>query len=295
MPYLYRIKLIRWDNDGKEACRAYCLKHNILACGWPAKTECTSLQEYQAQVKNMFHKKDEPKTDDKPYDNQNSWTTAVKAIAEMQPGSLCWTQGKDGKYYLGKICDNNIYFKEPNYPQIGIYRKCQWQAFELDDVPGKVISCLIGGKTLQRIHEPDIARYSENLYNGTKQSKINFFPLLHWDDLEDLLGLYLQKEKGYFVFPSTNKSGTACYEYMLVNKNGKKAIIQCKTGHSKIDDPSSLIRDRQNMDIYITTETDDKITGKNVHFISKEQLKEFAERNPRILPDRIKKFLEYSK
>ena len=312
---LYRIKLIRWnwekedDPNTKDDYRDYCIKNNLLACGWPARVKCKTFNEYKDNVEKMFHNPKEFKKlsfleqekvkQEKPYDNHSSWATVCNAMnRDMKAGDLCWTQGKDGKYYLGKIKDKEIYFNCPNHPQIGIYKEVEeWKGFELDAIPGDVIRSLIGGKTLQQIKSVTIKRYSENLYNGKKQKNLERIEdLLHPDDLEDLLGLYLQKEKKYFVFPSTNKTGTACYEYMLVNKAGKKAIIQCKTGNSDIDDTQSLIKERKNITVYITTLAENKkYPGAIV--VPFKTLTEWAskEENMKVLPDRIKNYLEWSK
>ena len=310
MTTLYRIKLIRWNTDVKEECREYCLRKdvNILACGWPASQniERNNLEKYRQIVREMFHNpkeleklsliEQEERKKTQPYDNKSSWTTACNAIKEMKKGDLCWTQSKDGKYYLGEIQDEEIYFKDPKYPQIAMYKTCRWKSFELDAVPGRVITSLIGGRTLQRINDETILKYSKDLYEGKKQEQLELSKLLHPDDLEDLLGLYLQKEKGYFVFPSTNKTGTACYEYILVNKKGEKAIIQCKTGKAEIDDTQSLISNRDNITVYITT-----LAGKKEYpgaiVIPFKTLIEWAqkEENKKILPDRIRNYLDWSK
>jgi hypothetical protein len=71
----------------------------------------------------------------------------------------------------------------------------------------------------------------------------DLFSLLHADECEDLVGLYLQFEEGYCVVPSTCKRSTPYYEFVLKHRRtGKKAAVQVKAGTESlnIDDYTEL-------------------------------------------------------
>ncbi|MBQ4472221.1 MAG: hypothetical protein II942_03140 [Alphaproteobacteria bacterium] len=303
---IYRIQLFRWDIQKKEGVvykdkdqyRDYCLKKGILACGWPAKMEsCSSLKEYIDHVEHMFPD---------PYKNHKSWKTSINALEEMKKGDLCWTLGGGGKYYLGEIMDENPVIVDSTqseyiqYPEIGIFRRCNWKPYELNETPGKVVSSLIRGGTLHKIDDPDniVENYSRYLLDKKKNISLpSFIPLLHPDDLEDLLGLYLQKERGYYIFPSTNKHNTPLFEYVLVNKKGELAVIQCKIGGTEISDKNItiFIEKYSTYKVFIATVKDKDYCGKNIETIKMATLQEFATANRPILPKRIQNFLDLSK
>lgn len=173
-----------------------------------------------------------------------------------------------------------------------------WKKIEFNDVPGKVISSFVGiGTTLQRIRvDNNFKEYCKWLYEDkTYQLNKSFFDyraLLHSDDLEDLLGLYLQKELKYYIIPSTNKQGTKLIEYELVRDDGTKACVQCKIGNSKVDD--TIFQEFKDYDkIYITTMNDESYDrkGSNVQTIRLKTLEEWAMNNKEILPQRIQNYI----
>ena len=287
MTSVYRVKLFRWDFPEKETYRKDALANGVIGFGWVASQAqtCNCLAMYkenlEQQIKEGWIK------------DAGSWRHTLKFLQQMYPGDFVWTLGGDGQYYCGKIVDREIHFYWPGHPAVGMWKKCQWKKYTHDQVPGKVITSLIIGGTLQ--HVQDVTEYTAYLYDGTSfAQKPNFFSLLHPDDLEDLLGLYLQEQKGYYIFPSTNKTGTALFEYMLVQKTtGKKAVIQCKTGNSVVP-PGNIgifTTEYKDMDVYITTLRDDDYTGPNIHVIKKETLRTWALQHLPILPGRIKNFL----
>ena len=287
MTEVYRVKLFRWNFEQKNEYRNFALTHDIIGFGWAASNQqyCTSVEMYRANIEQQIKEgwvKDGA-----------SWRHTLAYLQQMRPGDFVWTLGGDGHYYCGKITDTEVHFSLPGFLSVGMWKKCQWKKYTHDQVPGKVITSLILGGTLQ--HVWDVTEYTAYLYDGTPfAKKPDFFALLHPDDLEDLLGLYLQQSAGYYVFPSTNKTGTALFEYMLVHKaTGKRAVIQCKTGQAAV--PPENIRtfttDYKDMDVYITTLRDDDYAGANIHVIKKETLKTWAQQHLPILPGRIKNFL----
>ena len=66
----------------------------------------------------------------------------------------------------------------------------------------------------------------------------DFWNLLQPDDVEDLLCMWLYKEKNYVVIPSTNKRRTKLYKCVLIDPNAEEyrpIYIQAKKGAVTID------------------------------------------------------------
>ena len=228
--------------------------------------------------------------------------------------------------------------KNLNPHAFGLWRHCEWNTeINFDDVPGNVVARFLG--TMCRVlstEKNSFYQYCNYLYNNKEdelpeeeKEKIDFWNLTHYDDLEDLVGLFLQKECDYFIFPSTNKQGTKDYEYKLVHKDSKKeAIIQCK--HTEdidiiifenykeetflliVNGKVNLGKDRKQIieedwKIWKTKEGEEKIAIKKYYYenkngkkfeyfkFDKDVLKEWAKENSIIMPQRIKNFLKISR
>lgn len=282
---VFRLKLFT-SNAGEQhkGDRNYCLDNNLAAIGWPIDKNTDSINDFINKAR-------------KQYKNQRGFNTASNTIIEMQVGDLCWVQVKGDDYRLGKIKSDILYHKDPNNPRIGLRRKCIWKKINFDYIPGKVISCFCGRTgTLQKIN--DISYDYCNWLYEDKQNNVkiqDIKSLLHYDDLEDLLGLYLQ-DKGYYILPSTNKQSTKLIEYELRDKKGNKACVQCKIGNSTVDD--ELFNDERFKDhtIFISTISDNNydIKGKNVKTIEIDELLSFAKTHFDILPERIKNYIKLS-
>lgn len=282
---IYRIKLFtqKSGEHSESKHREYCLENNLFAIGWPI-TDITEISEYE---KNCYTK----------YGSYHGFKVSYKNLRQIQLNDLVWTQQDGRTYLLGKI-KSDIYI-DNNQPDMGPVRSVeQWKKIEFDDVPGKIISSFVGiGTTLQRIRvDNNFKEYCKWLYEDkTYQLNKSFFDyraLLHSDDLEDLLGLYLQKELKYYIIPSTNKQGTKLIEYELVRDDGTKACVQCKIGNSKVDD--TIFQEFKDYNkIYITTMNDESYdrNGSNVQTIRLKTLEEWAMNNKEILPQRIQNYI----
>lgn len=357
MTNVYKIKLFRWaikdkDNPQKELgkkdkdeYRNFCLTQNIVAVGWPAKRDriYESAESYIQAVEGMFPE---------PYKSAKSWHTARNAFKDMvTQESFVWTWTDGNTYYLGKIkagekllwnsgehrktLENKLAEyrqnegNDPNHKidldEFGLWVPCQWKKIEqFDEVPGNVIARF--RQTICQVKHDD--GYSKFLYDpeSSQLSASDFWNWAHYDDLEDLVGLYLQKEEGYFMFPSTNKQSTKDYEFELVHHSGdKKAIIQCKhkgkidTNRLKqykkdiyllnvktpvvINEPKdwTIMIDGQKCIMGKTSKyKDEENIEHNIFVFDSKKLKEWAseknnKENRKILPVRIQKFLNFSK
>lgn len=278
----------------------YCFEKNRVAIGW-------GLQE------NMINGKETPEELVQMNINYNykyckeslsRFKTALKNIKDkMKKGDFIWTQNNDGRNFrLGKVTDDAPFIDKDNL-LIGLSRHCEWHTIDYNDVPGEIINSYQRRTiTLFMKHNlHDFEEYFNYLYSGdcSLNKRLNYKQLLHYDDLEDLLGIYLQKHKDfqYYLFPSSNKISTKLIEYELRReKNGKieKACVQCKTGDSIVDESFFKLNEFKDYRIYISTMKNDNYDkkGKNVKTIFTDELWEWAKNNKNLLPGRIQKYIE---
>jgi hypothetical protein len=259
---------------------------------------------------------------------------ASKLIDKMESGSLVWTHMKEagGKYCVGVVGEAHAIWREDlpqallqslkerdpkGYTDVTLVRECRWIDVGLSETPGSVVSAIHGrGATLSKVigdnhfgkdHELThktrraLAAYSLRLLNlKYDPSDLEFWTLAHPDDLEDLLALYLQVEKGLLVFPSTAKPSTSAIEYLLVDsKTGKQAAAQCKiTDELTAENVKNLSKEYD--ETYISQPSKEELEkelGKlpsNVVFISRDFLLGWAKLNMTILPGRIQHFIKMS-
>lgn len=310
---VYKLKLFTKRADADGQLKEYCLKKNIMAIGFYFD-DCTAVKTIQDYYNKAIKEY-------KKGSKKSSFETCFDYINNIKENDYIWTQKNGISYYLGKIpltstvrvnkttqetIDNNDY---KNLNWLGLIRECNWKKIAFDDVPGQVISGFVGTSiTLNKMNtNDDFNQYCAWLYNdqNTEESpQINDIKsLLHSDDLEDLLGLYLQKEKNYYIIPSTNKTSTKLIEYELRGKNDEKACVQCKIGKEVVND--NMIQEiRKNFDkgekdkynIYISTIANSQIKeNDNTKFISVETLIKFAKDNQTIIPTRIQNYLSFMK
>ena len=243
MQNFYGIKLLTkreyFENENGELyCQKYCFENNYISIGYQTDghPEIDTKENYE-----NFYK------------NDTKWQHLYKRFSEINKDSYIWVKKDARTYYLGKITDTVPSIPKDNWIQkIGLVRKCIWvKNIEFDEIPGCIINQFSGrNKTLWQIRKisDSIKKYCTWLYE-TKINDINqnivslnlkgcIKELIHYDDLEDLVGIYLQvhgyKDTGekYIIHPSTNKLSTKTIEYELRSYNGKKAGVQCKTGDS---------------------------------------------------------------
>ena len=296
----------------KDVYQEYCFKKHIYAIGWAVLTIPNTMKEYIEISKEHFRK-------DNGEEN-TGLNRAIKVITDIKKGDFVWTRcRKTGKYWLGKVAKDgkdissedfyHIYDDDKNRTVYCLSLPCEkeWKEYNMDQVPGIVI-CNFQRMTIKLCPQSQhVINYCESLYNETELPQQELPALkafLSPDDEEDLLGIFLQKEEHYWIYPSTNKSGTAAYEYMLAKKDEKeniqKAICQCKMGNDDIE--LKNFEKYKDFEIYcVTDEGEVKYKGNtyegdkpNVHVLSLMDLLIWAKKkeNIDILPNRIKRNLK---
>ena len=142
---------------------------------------------------------------------------------------------------------------------------------------------------------------TKKIYNKKSNNKLyetkkieDFLNFLLPEDIEEIVSLYLQLEKNYLIYTSTNKIDTAKYEFVMISRDGKeKCYTQVKTGNEKLDpkDYENLIENSNKVYLFTLGE----YIGKNINNIiclKKDEILDFILKNKEILPSRIKYWME---
>ncbi len=278
--------------------RQFCLKNGVVGVGWRISEDKINptFEEYYNIGKEWYG------------DSNSSWEVAINAISKrMKINDLIWTRDKQNNYYLGRIIGEWEYqcSKENLESDIINVRKCDWVKIgTVDSVPGKLVNSFIPPRTLQRIDDDLVEAYSKLIFNSEKKKEIyivneintdDIFSLLSSDDCEDLIAMFLQIQKNYFLIPSSCKKNMMNYEYELKHKfSGESAVCQVKNGSVDL-----YMSDYDNLksEVYLFT-TNGNYRGdkkKNIHFIDKSDVLKFIKNNKEILPNKIKFWIDKMK
>lgn len=270
--------------------RQFCLLNGIVGVGWriSEKTEkALEWTEYNKRASAMYGDK--------------SWKSALNAIKHrMQIDDLIWTRDRQNNYYLGRITSDWQYQSEIENLEADVVniRNCDWVKIgTVESVPGKLVNSFIPARTLQKVNDNAVKTYSKFTFNRLKKEETykldnlktdDIFSLLSSDDCEDLIAMYLQVEKDYYLIPSSCKSNMMGYEFELKHKtSGKSAVVQVKNGFVNLNADSY---DKLDCEVYLFTTKGCYVgTAKNnIHFIMRSDVEEFMERYDKILPHKIK-------
>lgn len=271
----------------------FCISQGILGVGWqvPARNPL-DWDTYYKRGETAYYNKEGCK----------GWWPAVNAVGRrMQLNDLCWTRNPRGEYFLGRITSNWRYARSARHLDADVVniRRCKWFRVGLvDAVPGKVVNSFIPNRALQVVDDETVSIYSQFLFNklsGTKvyalpTHQLDLYSLLSSEDLEDIVGLYLQ-QRGFSVIPSSCKSHTASYEYTLRHRtSGREAIVQAKSGNVDltIDDFAS-----NEYDAYLFT-SEGRYLGRShesVHCLNRRVITRFLRSHHRVVPSRVATWL----
>ena len=290
-----------WRLNIKPAAKAgvnpqeFCFDRGLLGMGWPIDLSKASWEEYEKTARKKYEKK------------RRGWSTALNGLRNrMQQGDLCWTRDRAGLYYLGRVSGPWVYCAEPPFRDADIvnFRRCTWHRVGNEaEVPGNVAVSFARGGTLRRVKQKGACLYTACLYaelagepldKEIAKQTCGLLDLLSHQDWEDLVGLYLQQNRGYLLVPSTCRPSTPMYEFVLVDpKTGEDAVVQVKSGKAalKPDEYSSI-----GQQVYLFAKSG-KYPGSlpsNVECIELKTLEEWADKHTSALPSRMKRLQRFA-
>ena len=312
------------DSDDEKKISGYMLEKNIMAIGWSLKDSHLKDTIKDEDMEEVCKERDNIKTivdyDDfcnkyKIYKNGVN-ANVTRFTREIEEGDLIWMR-HEGIYYLARFGSESTVGYYPSEESLEKdaciqIRNIKWIPIGDESVvPGAVTTALISRLTFCRISLEGVEEFSKFIYDKVTGGKFyedkeltfnqnEFYNFISPTDCEDLLCMYLNKEYGYVVIPSTNKKSTELYECVLLDpKTGKNIFIQVKKGNdknNKID-----VRDYLHLDgdVYLLSTSgniDNYEEGKyeNIKIVDPEELFNYIIDNKfqNYLPQSIKYWIE---
>ena len=298
MPNIWRLNI---KTDAQEGINphGFCIEGNIMGVGWPVETDEQDLdwESYCELGEEEYYR-----------NNDRGWWPAVNALHNrMNILDLCWTRNSDGIYYLGRITGDWEYENthENREADVVNVRDCEWYEVGLvDSVPGKVVNSFIQPRTAQQVNGDSVNLYSRYLYNqlcteplydlAGEHGDVDLFTLISAEDCEDVVGIYLQEE-GYRLIPSSCKSSTSRYEFVLKNREtGRRAVVQVKQG--QIDLNREEYGDAfEGDDVFLFTTHGNYVGAEraNAHCLGPGEMRDFVLANRGVLSERLNRWIDF--
>jgi hypothetical protein len=278
-----------------------CVERGIVAIGWcrlNKHVKTTSPKVYAESAAKIIPRK---------YRNGKAelekWRRQFRTLSGMKKGDLVWTKRSRGHFYLNRVLDTEVtplYGEDYSRNDFGSARKCEWNEVTDDlEVPAEIKRNTRG--TIRTVKDPKnkALALSEQLYNELRGDQVlplrelkgELFDFLAPEDVEDLMGLYLQATKNLLIVPSTSKQATSPVEFLMIDREtGEEVGVQVKTGNQVIHLADYKDAPKKNY-FFQERPKSEVVKNGNAVFVEKRELLDFAESNPAMLPDSIRRLM----
>lgn len=280
---------IHIKNDISDGCTRkdlfdFCRKEKLIGVGW-------------GDIKTRVNSESAIRSEAQSYANTAAAVKALNAIRKIKLNDLIWTRF-DNVYFLCRVTglwENSIPRDEHYKLDISNYVNAEWLEIGMEQaVPGKVVSSFRPSASAQAINGvEDISMYIWNKYSNSstyriKNKKADIWTVLSAEAIEEIVLLYLQAEKGYYIYSSTVKYAFPIYECQLVNAKGQKAYPQVKSGSASLnaDNYMNAIKCDPDAEVYLFAASENYIKNDcgRIHYIYRKDLEAFIKENRGILP-----------
>lgn len=264
---------------------SFCQEKKLIGVGWP---DIKTREDSESAIRNEA----------KCYSNAAAGFKAVNTMRKMQLDDLIWTR-LDGIYYLCKVTGlwkDSRPGNKHNQLDVSNYVNVKWLKIGMEDlVPGKVVSSFRPAASVQSIYDVEkISQYIWNHYSNKneyriKKEKLDIWTVLSDKSIEELVLLYLQVEKEFYIYSSTVKCTTREYECVMVNQQGVYCFPQVKSGLVSLnaDDYMDAVERTDKAEVYLFATSEQYITNNcsKIHYLWKKDLEQFIRKNRIILPE----------
>ena len=276
-----------------------CKNAGILAIGWSKVNR--SVRTHSPDVYAKSAERIIPRVYPEGGRELKKWRGQFGILSRVEKGDLVWTKRSRGQYYLNRILDTRVtllYGDEYQLNDFGSGRRCEWNEVPDDlDVPAEVKRNTRG--TIHAVKDPKgtACTTSEQLYNEFRGRDIyrpkkfegDLFDFLAPQDVEDLVGLFLQVRKKLLIIPSTSKQSMSPVEFLMIDGgSGEEFGVQVKTGNQIINLSDYATSPRKNYFFQAKPRIPTKSDEKTI-FIEREELIQFAKEEPNKLPRGIRR------
>lgn len=291
MTQLWRVHL---QTDGTDS-RRFCIDKNLVGVGWPIENDNLGVDwpTYEAAARLQYKS------------GVRGWAATLNALYQrMKVDDLCWARDFEGNYYLGRVLSEWRYEGSEDYVKAGVanVRDVEWLKIRTADrVPGGVLRHFIRGQTIRNIPQQTVIAASQFLFNeeaGRTQYTIelesaDLYHLLSPWDLENLIAMYLQKDRNYMLIPRTAESTMPKYEFVLIRENGGTAAVQVKSGSEPgiIADYENIAQDFGEFFLFASSGNYVGNPSTRVECLDPEVIRRFTEKHFDLMPRSIKLFM----
>lgn len=277
----------------KQDLWVFCQKEKLIGVGWKEITTRVDSEDairQQAQI----------------YSDSTPAIKAINAMRRMELNDLIWTR-HDGTYYLCRV--TGLWKDSKPTPQhdmldISNYVNVEWLEIGMEqDVPGKVVSSFRPASSAQAINDvEDISMYLWNKYSkkneyAVTKNNLNIWSVLSAEAIEEIVLLYLQIEKHYYIYSSTVKYAFPKFECQMVNKEGKRAYPQVKSGAVSLDANNymDIFKYDPTAEVYLFSVSESYIKNgcDNIYFLYRTELEEFIKKYRNHLPILTYNWIEF--
>ena len=207
----------------------FVVSKSVIGFGWQVSTPPADVSDYRRLALEEYP--------------DRKWEPILTRLVDINADDLTWARDQFGNYYLGIAEAGSWEYRgsqEYSDHDVVNVRPCKWKKIgQADEVPGAVRRTFNRrGMTLENITTDTVLWASDVLWRGLAETlwvtaKSAFRPdiwdLIGAEELEDIVALYLQRD-GWAVWPSTKERSQPRYEFVLVDRTGRRAYIQVKSG-----------------------------------------------------------------
>ena len=143
-------------------------------------------------------------------------------------------------------------------------------------------------------NESSNSRYYET-DSLSKEEWKDYWELFSDKQVEEIVGLYLQFEKGYKIYTTTKTISTPLYEFVMVNEKNERAIVQVKSGNTSLDYRKYLDLSKE-YKVYLFAVCENYCgtpsKNDNIYIIEKEDINQFIMKYKKILPKHVQYWID---
>lgn len=262
----------------------FCMKEKLIGVGW-------------SKINTRINSEKAVKQQAQSYADSISAVKALNVMRKIKLNDLIWTR-INNDYYLCRVTglwEDSKPRAIHNKLDISNYVNVEWLKIGMEhNVPGKVQSSFRPPSSAQAVNNAeDISMYIWNKYSNSStyqisKSDMNIWSVLSPEEIEEIVLLYLQIEKKYYIYSSTVKYAFPEYECLMVNNSGKRAYPQVKSGSVSLNanDYMNAIENDPAAEVYLfaASESYTKNNCDKIHFLYRKELEDFIRQYSNLMP-----------
>lgn len=243
------------------------------------------------------------------YINEKGFIRSINVFKIIKEDDLIWVR-YNGIFYICRVLSKWKYENSIEHSKADIVNIIDVEFVEvgtIENVPGKVVNSFRARSTIQHVghglENNATLMATMKLYNNiTKKKYYDIKPIIKddildmflYEDMEEIVSLYLQVKKNYLVYTSSNKIDTQTYEFVMVSKDGKNlCYAQVKTGGIPLDGKNfeHLVKTNNEVYLFAVSQKYINIDNKNIIALTKDEIISFIYNNKFLMPERVKMWL----